>query len=287
MAVDVEAVRRYVRTPKGQFGLVLLLLTVIAGTKTGWALVTPGLLAALVAATLVDLPLGRLRTGGWVNPDGGLLTGWIVGLILSPYGPWTGAAITAAVAVVGKHAFRVGRANVFNPAAFGLVAMFYVLDTGQSWWGALSELPVAWLLVLLGTGIYTAMRVNKLPLVVVFLLTYYGANTLTAFLGDPSTVDALFRAPDLHAALFFAFFMLTDPPSSPPRHRDQVTYAVIAAVVAFTAFVMIGSAYFLLAGLLVANIWEAWRKRRAMRARARTGANSVLPPSLGGVPMTD
>lgn len=271
MPIDVEVIRRYLRTPKGQFGLVLLLLTAIAGTEAGWVLVIPGLVAALVTATVVDVPLSRLRTGAWVNPDGGLLTGWIVGLILTPYGPWMGAAITAAVAVVGKHAFRVGRANVFNPAAFGLVAMFYMLDTGQSWWGALPELSPAWLLVLIGSGVYTAMRVNKLPLVIVFLLTYYGAITLSAFLGDPASVDELFRAPDLHAALFFAFFMLTDPPTSPPKHRDQVAYSVIAAVVAYAAFEMIGSAYFLLAGLLAANLWEAWRKRRVQRVRARIG----------------
>ena len=75
----------------------------------------------------------------------------------------------------------------------------------------------------------------------------------------------MYRAPDLHAALFFAFFMLTDPPTSPPKERDQLVYGVITAVVSYAVFELVGAAYFLLAGLLVANIWEAARRYRSTR----------------------
>jgi Na+-translocating ferredoxin:NAD+ oxidoreductase RnfD subunit len=75
----------------------------------------------------------------------------------------------------------------------------------------------------------------------------------------------LYRAPDLHAALFFAFFMVTDPPTSPPNPRDQVIYGAITAVGSYLAFEVLGAAYFLLAGLLAANVWEAWRKSRRRR----------------------
>jgi hypothetical protein len=81
----------------------------------------------------------------------------------------------------------------------------------------------------------------------------------------------LYRAPDLHAALFFAFFMVTDPPTSPPKHRDQLVYGVIVAVVSLAVFELVHAVYFLLAGLLVANVWEAarkWRIRAGRRGRA-------------------
>jgi Na+-translocating ferredoxin:NAD+ oxidoreductase RnfD subunit len=64
----------------------------------------------------------------------------------------------------------------------------------------------------------------------------------------------------VHAALFFAFFMVTDPPTSPPKQRDQLVYGVITAVVSYAVFELIGAAYFMLAGLLVANGWEAVRR---------------------------
>jgi len=75
----------------------------------------------------------------------------------------------------------------------------------------------------------------------------------------------------VHAALYFAFFMVTDPPTSPPKHRDQVIFGAITATAAFAAFDLIGAAYFLLAGLLVANVWEGWRRRREHRSRIGAG----------------
>ena len=87
--------------------------------------------------------------------------------------------------------------------------------------------------------------------------------TITAFVGRPAKVAALYRAPDLHAALFFAFFMVTDPPTSPPKQRDQLVNGAIVAVASYAAFELIGAAYFLLAGLLVANGFEAWRRWRS------------------------
>ena len=69
-----------------------------------------------------------------------------------------------------------------------------------------------------------------MPAVLAFLGVYYLLVTIAAFVGDPARVAELYRAPDLHAALFFAFFMVTDPPTSPPKHRDQIMFGAIVAV---------------------------------------------------------
>jgi enediyne biosynthesis protein E5 len=265
--VNVDRAIRFFRTPKGLVIIVLAVLTVLAAAGEGVALVAPGLTGAMLAAMLIDLPILRWREGHWEFPSGALLTGWFVAMVLSPHEPWWIGAITAAIGVLGKYVFRIRLANVFNPAALGLVATFYVFHTGQSWWGALPEISPIALAVLVATGVFITARVNKVPVVLSFLLCYYALFTVAAFLGDPARVAALYRAPDLHAALFFAFFMVTDPPTSPPRHRDQIIYGVIVAVVSFMVFELVGAVYFLLAGLLVANAWEAWRRSRAKAGR--------------------
>jgi Na+-translocating ferredoxin:NAD+ oxidoreductase RnfD subunit len=262
MADTRSALRRYVRTPKGQFTLIMAFLTILAATHSGWRLVGPGLLGAVLGAMLVDAPLLRRREHRWTFPDGAMLTGWIVACVQSPHEPWYVATITAIVGVLSKYVWRSGRANVLNPAAFALVATFYIFHTGQSWWGALPELSLGWILVLLGSGMFMVLRLNKLPLLLAFLGVFFLCATIAAFVGDPSAVAELYRAPDLHATLYFGCFMLTDPPTSPPKHREQLTYGVIVALVGYAVFHFIGAAYFLLAGLLVANIWEGWRKRR-------------------------
>lgn len=257
------SLKRFFRTPKGQLILLLPILAITAAFGSGLALVTPVLLGGILGAAIVDAPILRYREGEWLVPDGAILTGLIVAMVLSPHEPWWVAAVTAAVGVLSKYLIRVGKANVFNPAALALVATFYVFDTGHSWWGALPEVAPVAIVLLFATGIYITDRVNKVPLVLSFLGTYYVLFTLTAFVGDPAKLVDLYRAPDLHAALFFAFFMLTDPPTSPPKERDQLVYGVITAVVSYTVFELVGAAYFLLAGLLAANVWEALRRYRS------------------------
>ncbi len=273
------ALKRFFRTPKGMLIALLVVVTAFAVVNEGLRLVAPGLAAGVLAAMLVDAPLLRWREGAWCVPDGALLTGLIVAMVLSPYGAWWIAAVTSATAIVSKYLLRMGKANVFNPAALALVITFYLFDAGHSWWGALADAPT-WQLVVLGaTGIFITDRVKKTPLVLSFLGSYYLLVTAMAFLGEPDGVAALYRAPDLNAALYFAFFMVTDPPTSPPRYRDQLINGVIVAVVAVATFAFIGAAYFLLAGLLAANVWEAFRRWRVRRpagssARAREEAAS-------------
>ena len=264
-AAKLTKLTKFFRTPKGLLIIVMSILTAVAAAGAGITLVAPALGVAMLAAMLVDAPILRWREGEWTFPDGALLTGLFVALILTPHEPWYVVAITSGVAVISKYLFRMRRANVFNPAALALVATFYVFNTGQSWWGALPELPPVALVLLVATGVFITRRVNKVPVVLSFLGLYYLLFTATAFVGDPRRVAALFRAPDLHAALFFAFFMVTDPPTSPPKHRDQLVYGAIVALVSYGVFELVGAAYFLLAGLLVANVWEAARRWRASR----------------------
>jgi Na+-translocating ferredoxin:NAD+ oxidoreductase RnfD subunit len=276
-------VTRFFRTPKGL--MIIVLAALVGGAAFGpdarrlW----PGLVAAAVAAMAIDGPWLRLRTGKWAFPDGALLTGCFVAMVLSPFEPWWVPAATSAFAVVTKYLVRTRSANVFNPAALGLVVSFYAFNTGQSWWGALPEVSVWALTLLFAAGIFITDRVNKMPLVLVFLGSYFLLFTATAFLGDPRRVVEIFREPDVNAVLFFAFFILTDPPTSPVKYRDQIVCAAIVAVASYAVFEWTGAAHYLLAGVLVGNIWEAWRRVHARKARRHhaPAGNGVLVAAKG------
>jgi Na+-translocating ferredoxin:NAD+ oxidoreductase RnfD subunit len=262
MAIS-SAVRRFFRTPKGLLIIVLAILVVLAALHEGVLLVAPGLASAVIVAAVIDLLVLRRTRGTWEFPSGAVLTGLLVAMVLTPHEPKYVAVCTSAIAIVSKYLFRTRSANVFNPAALALVVTFYLFDTGQSWWGALPEVaPLLGLVVLFATGIFIADRVNKVPLVLIFLGIYFLLFTLAAFLVEPGKVAEIFRAPDLHAVLFFAFFILTDPPTSPVKYRDQLVCGSIVAVASFAIFEWLGVAHYLLAGVLVGNIWEAWHRWR-------------------------
>jgi Na+-translocating ferredoxin:NAD+ oxidoreductase RnfD subunit len=262
-----SAIWRFFQTPKGLLIIVLVILVAVAAPHEGIALAAPGLATAVLVASAIDLLILRRIHGAWEFPSGAVLTGLIVAMILTPQEPWYVAACTSAIAIASKYVARTRSANIFNPAALALVATFYIFNTGQSWWGALPELSPYALIVLVATGAFIADRVNKIPLVLVFLFTYFGLFTLTSFLGDPGKVAEMFRAPDLHAVLFFAFFILTDPPTSPVRYPDQIVCGVLVALASYAMFEWVGAAYYLLAGVLVGNIWEAWHRSQFLRRR--------------------
>ncbi len=192
---------RFFRTPKGLLIIALLILVMLATLGQGAALVLPGLAGACFSAMLVDVVILKLRKGKWVFPDGALLTGLFVAMIVSPFDHWYVGTITAAIGVVSKYLFRVRTANIFNPAALALVVSFYLFHSRQSWWGALPELAPAAVAVLFITGVFITERVNKLPAMLVFLGCYFLLVTVTGFVGDPAKVAGLYRAPDAHAAL--------------------------------------------------------------------------------------
>jgi Na+-translocating ferredoxin:NAD+ oxidoreductase RnfD subunit len=269
-----QPVKRFFRTPKGLLLVALALLTAVAATHEGMHRILPEVLGAMLAAALLDVALARIIRGAWFFPSGALLSGLIVALIISPAESPRVAAVTAMLAVNSKYLLRARGKHIFNPAALALVAAYFLFASGQSWLGALANLPAPLAIALLAAGIFIADRVNKLPMVLAFLGCYIALFTLVAFVGDAGRMAEIFRAPDINAALFFAFFMLTDPPTSPARYRDQVMFGVGVAVACVAIYLTLGALYFLPAGLLIGNGWEAWRRTHT-RTRAASPAKSA------------
>jgi Na+-translocating ferredoxin:NAD+ oxidoreductase RnfD subunit len=271
----LHAARRFARTPKGYLLAVFLCLMAaawITGLLPHTAAAATRVTAAVGTAVVVDLALAIWRRGAWEFPSGALLTGLIVALVLSPHEPWYVAALPAAIGIVARYTIRSRSANVFNPAALGLAVSGLLIGGGESWWGALPDeglVGIGGLVVLLVGGVFIAARINKLPLVLTFLGTYFVLFAVASFLGDPGRVAEVFRTPDLNAVIFFACFMLDDPPTCPVRYFDQIVFAVLVGAAAFAAFVLAGVVYYLSAALLLGNLWEAWRRRSEAPASAR------------------
>lgn len=272
--VDIaRPLRRFFRTPKGVFLILLASIAAVAVGQEGVAVAAPGLAVATITAAAFDVTLHRYLRGEWIFPSGAILTGLIVGLILAPQEPAAVEIATAGIAIASKYVFYSRWSNIFNPAAFALVASYFLFDSAQSWWGALPDSGLLGVLLLVGAGYFIADRINKIPMVIMFLGTYFTLFALGSFIVPPGTVAELFRSPDLQAVLFFAFFMLDDPPTCPVKYTDQAQYAIVVALVSYTLFITVGALYFLPAGLLAGNAWETARR---YLTRRRPAANTAL-----------
>lgn len=254
------------KTPKAQLFLIFGLLLAIL-VPSGVPLTN--LVVALLTAGVLDALCMRFDTGAWRLPTSALLTALIVVFVLSTNESPLVVAWTCAFAIAAKRLIRTRREHIFNPAAVALLWAPIAFGSGESWWGALGDLPAIWSIALVIVGVVLVERLNKFPLVLTFLATYFGLLTAISLL-QPALVAEMFRAPFIEAALFLAFFMLTDPPTSPNHYGDQVWYGLLAAAGACLAQLLGAGQVYLLIGLLVANIGLAavrvWRRRGAAAA---------------------
>jgi len=267
-------IQSFFKTPKGLVILILLILFAVATPAQDTRAAMIGLVSSSIAAGLTDVLILRLRKKSWEFPSGAVITAMIVTMVLRAQEPWYVTTVTSVIGVLSKYVVRSRSANVFNPAAVAIVASYFLFHTAQNWWGALTDVAPLAKLLLLASGAFIVDRVNKTPLVLTFLATYFVLFTATAYVANPLRVAQIFRTPDVEAVLYFAFFILTDPPTSPAKYRDQLVCGVIVAIASYTLFEWVGVVYYLLAGVLAGNLWEAWR-----RVHRRTGHS--FPGGLG------
>lgn len=257
--------KRLIRTPK--ILLLVVLVVLIAATAPGaaggvgraWLTVAVAASAAAVAELAVTAVTRRpLRF-----PDGALGTGMILGMILDPELSLLIPATVAAGAIVVKHTLRIRRRNVLNPAAVGLVVLGFAGIKAQSWWGMAAAPGYVIIPLITVAGAAVANRVNRLPMAGAFLIGYYTVLGIVALSGVSAQVAEAYHAPFVNTAIFAAFIMVTDPPTSPGRRREQYTYALICAMASAIFIVVAHQLYFLPLGILAGNLWFAWTRMRA------------------------
>ncbi len=258
--------RRFFRTPKGLLLLVFLPLLAAAGVTTGWRPLLAHVAVAVTGAAVADLP-ARNDDHLLQWPTSGLLSGLIVAFVLGPEQSWLVTLAVSMLASLSKLVVRTGRGHIFNPAALALLVSILLFSATQSWWGAMADLPWPWLALVLAGGAFITDRLNKFPLVLSFGGAYFALFGLTAAI-VPARVAEMFRSPFLNAALFLAFFMLTDPPTSPTSGLDQVWVGALVAVVCWAAQILGAGQAYLLIGLLAGNLALAVRRSFAAEARS-------------------
>jgi Na+-translocating ferredoxin:NAD+ oxidoreductase RnfD subunit len=186
-----------------------------------------------------------------------MVSALIVSLVLSSTAPVWQAIVITLIALASKHILVFNRKPIFNPAAFGLLVSIYLFHSNQSWWGGLSLLPSWFLIFLLIGGFMIIKKVNKFPQVFTFLGVYFLLFDLITYFHFRNIGGEVFRDPFINSALFLSFVMLTDPPTSPAKYKDQMVFGFIAAVISVLDYTFLGGLSYLLIGLLVANAWKA------------------------------
>jgi Na+-translocating ferredoxin:NAD+ oxidoreductase RnfD subunit len=205
--------------------------------------VRPAIAATTLAAALVtQYAATRLLRLPRFDPKSALISALSLTLLLRTASPAL-AALAAVLAIGSKFTLRLPSAaggppkHVFNPTNFGIAAT--LLLTERAWvspgqWGAaaLAAFAVAC------AGLLVVRRAERSDVTWAFLAAY-GAVVFgrALWLGDPLAIP-------LHqvsngAFLIFAFFMISDPKTTPDSRAGRVLFAVLVALGAgFVHFVL-------------------------------------------------
>jgi Na+-translocating ferredoxin:NAD+ oxidoreductase RnfD subunit len=145
---------------------------------------------------------------------------------------WYISLLAATLSVGSKYLFRVNGKHIFNPSAFGIVAVLVLTD--KAWlspgqWG--SNAVIFFLVVTLGTIVIT--RVQRLDISVAFLLTFVALLYARQVLYLQWPPDFFIHSVSTGSLLLFTFFMISDPKTAPQHPVARITWAVLIAVVAF------------------------------------------------------
>ncbi len=142
------------------------------------------------------------------------------------------AMLAAIIAIGSKFLIRVRGKHVFNPANVALVTLMLTSDyawvsSGQ--WG--SAAIGAFALACLGFLVLT--RAKRAETTIAFL-AFYGMLLFgrALWLGDPLSIPV--HQMQNGALLIFAFFMISDPKTTPNSPFGRVLFASIVAGIAFT-----------------------------------------------------
>ena len=182
------------------------------------------LLGTALAAQLAFSRLFRLPA---FDPWSALISGLSLCLLLRTSSPLLAAA-AAVVTIASKFLLRWNGKHLFNPTNFGIVAMLAAgadvwVSPGQ--WG--SALVFAFLIVCAGR--FVVHRASRADVTLSFLATFAALLFARALVvHDPLTIP-LHRL-ESGALLLFAFFMISDPKTTPDSRIARILFGAAVAL---------------------------------------------------------
>jgi enediyne biosynthesis protein E5 len=192
------------------------------------------LLGSVLATQLLCTRMWKLPR---FDPKSALISGLSLCLLLRTSSPaW--AVLVGAITIASKFVIRVDGRHLFNPTNFGIIVA--LLSGGPVWvspgqWGSTATFGF----LMACAGGWVVYRAARSDVSVAFLLAYAGVQVgRSLWLGQP--LDVPLHRLQNGALLLFAFFMISDPKTTPDSRPGRILFALLvtlgAAFVQFRLF---------------------------------------------------
>ena len=199
---------------------------------------------AVMTCALGDMVAAYLKTRKRTMPESALITGFIIGLVLSSASPWFFFVAAGLIALLSKHLLRIHGKHIFNPAAFGIFMIVLFCGQPTAWQGG-----YLWY-ILVPAGGYFVWRIRKGAVVYSYAIAYIILYGVRAWSGHTSFMNDI-----VYANYFFIFIMLIEPKTSPVTRWKKWFFGAAVCSIAFIFYGMALPYDALLPALLIGNLF--------------------------------
>jgi Na+-translocating ferredoxin:NAD+ oxidoreductase RnfD subunit len=210
------------RNIKDQLIIFLCCFAVYLSFKDKNAVFLLTILFCVIAAVAFDSAALFLKNRKVNITSSSIISGLIIGYVLSADNPWWVFVITACLAIGSKHLIRLNNKHLFNPAAFGIF-LSIVLFGASTWWKG----TYIWY-ILTPFGLYFIYKTRKLE-----VLTGYAVSALFLF-----GIQAIMQKAPLinifgYLSYFFIFIMMIEPKTTPVKPYGKFIFGIGVAALIF------------------------------------------------------
>ena len=214
-----------IKSIKVQLGVFLLLFSAYIAFLEKDIGFLSGMCVSVIFSVLADSAISYLKKKEFVSTESSIITGLIIGCVLSGSQTWWLIALAALFAIASKHVIRFRGRHLFNPAAFGILASVLLLGASTEWKGA-----YLWYIIV-PFGIYVSFKIKKLELIV----SYFIASLI--LFGGQAVIQAVPIVNILgYLNYFFIFIMLIEPMTTPMTRSGKIIFGSGAGVLIFILY---------------------------------------------------
>ena len=181
----------------------------------------------LISAILTDSFFTYLKTKNFTITESSIVSGLIIGCVLSGGQAWWMIALASVLAIGSKHLIRFKGRHIFNPAGFGTLAVVFLLGASTEWKGA-----YLWYIII-PFGFYFVSRIRKLEIVAGYFISFFILFGLQALIRDIHVLNILG-----YLNYFFIFIMLIEPMTTPVAYYAKVIFGAGAGALIFILYAL-------------------------------------------------
>ena len=224
--------------PRWYVAIAIILQMLLAWRLQGPVVLNHTLSICLIACVL-DFIMIFLTKRSPAFPLSALVSGLIISALL---GPGRLFYLAPVIAVFSKYLIRLKNRHIFNPAGLGLWTVNVFWGLPLIWWFDLN-----WRITLI-FGLFAVYRVKKLGVVFSFVSAAFVLSIIYSAIKHQPLMSNLGMI-----KLFFVFFMLIEPKTSPAYLKGKLIYGSSTALFALLAMAFLIRNDFLVTALIAGN----------------------------------